>query len=251
VIFANRKFAETVGMPAELVSETACGVLGCVQPLDDPRGCGYGRFCADCGLRLAIEDTFRTGSIHLDVKHATEIDRGGGRHEVVWLAATAAIPTGDRPKILLELQDVTLQSRMEEALRKSEESYRAVVEDQTEVISRFRTDGTILFVNDVYCRFFGKRSDEIIGSKWQPLAVSEDVSHIEALLHELSPSNPTVLVENRVHTGDGEIRWMQFVNRGFFNEAGDLEEIQSVGRDVTERKMPKEKASRYRRELQI
>ena len=51
--------------------------------------------------------------------------------------------------------------RMEEALRRSEERYRAVVEDQTELISRYRQDGTLMFVNEVFCRFFGKTSQEV------------------------------------------------------------------------------------------
>jgi signal transduction histidine kinase len=43
---------------------------------------------------------------------------------------------------------------------------------------------------------------------------------------------------------------MQFVNRGFFNMEGGLEEIQSVGRDITERKNVEAEMARYRTELQ-
>lgn len=52
----------------------------------------------------------------------------------------------------------------------------------------------------------------------------------------LAPGHPVVVIENRVYTGDGRLRWMQFINRGFFDDNGRLTEIQSVGRDVTERK---------------
>ena len=45
-----------------------------------------------------------------------------------------------------------------------------------------------------------------------------------------------VTIENRVFAGDGRIRWMEFVNRGFFDGQGSLLEIQSVGRDITVRK---------------
>jgi PAS domain S-box-containing protein len=121
--------------------------------------------------------------------------------------------------------------------------FRSVVEDQTEVISRFLPDGTFAFVNEVYYRFFGKSAQELIGKKWQPVVVAEDLPEIRERLHTLSPSHPVVVIENRVYSGGGEVRWMQFVNRGFFSARGRLREVQSVGRDITERKQA-EAASR-------
>lgn len=132
--------------------------------------------------------------------------------------------------------DITAAKQAEEALRISEARYREVVEDQTEVISRLRADGTFLFANEVYCRFFGKHPDTLVGKQWMPVCHPEDLPRVQAQLETLAPGNPVVVVENRVRAGDGRLRWMQFVNRGFFDDRGNLAEIQSVGRDVTERK---------------
>ena len=133
--------------------------------------------------------------------------------------------------------DVTDARRQAESLRAGEERYRAVVEDQTEVISRFDSEGVFSFVNEVYCRFFGKRAEELIGKRWYPVAHPEDVDAIESALATLSPQNPVVCIENRVFQASGETRWMQFVNRAFFDADGCVREIQSVGRDITERKL--------------
>jgi len=54
---------------------------------------------------------------------------------------------------------------IEETLAESEERYRNVVEDQTEFISRFLPDGTHVFVNDAYCRYFGFTREEIFGHR--------------------------------------------------------------------------------------
>jgi PAS domain S-box-containing protein len=133
------------------------------------------------------------------------------------------------------------RQRTEKLLRLSEERYRKVVEDQTELICRFTADGMFTFVNDVYCRVFGKTSDELLGNRWQPKAFPDDVPVIEKQLRTMSPSNPVVVIENRAYSGSGEIRWMQFVNRGFFDEQGRIIETQAVGRDITERKIIEEK----------
>lgn len=132
--------------------------------------------------------------------------------------------------------DITAIKEAEAELRQSEERYRAVVEDQTEVISRITNDGTFLFVNDVFCRFFGKTSNELIGRQWMPGCVPEDLPHVEAQLLTVTPANPVVTIENRVYSGNGDVHWMQFVNRGIFDSAGRLVEIQSVGRDISTRK---------------
>ncbi len=126
--------------------------------------------------------------------------------------------------------------RTEKTLRQSEERYRGVVEDQTEIISRFYPDHTHTFVNDVYCRFFGKLKEELIGKKWFPNVYPDDVEMIKAKLMTMSQSNPVIIIENRVFSGKGDVHWMQFVNRGFYDHTGNLLEIQAVGRDITELK---------------
>ncbi|HJW03184.1 MAG TPA: PAS domain S-box protein [Azospira sp.] len=135
------------------------------------------------------------------------------------------------------VSDITPLKITEAALRASEERYRAVVEDQTEVIARIHPDGRLIFVNDVYCRFFGKSATQLQEENWQPVAHPDDLPLIEARLATLSPDNPVVNVENRVYSGTGDLVWMQFVNRGFFDESGKLVEIQSVGRDITAQKL--------------
>ncbi|MDD5169359.1 MAG: PAS domain S-box protein, partial [Syntrophales bacterium] len=147
----------------------------------------------------------------------------------------------DRARLVqCNIRDVSQRKLAEKELQESEERYRAVVEDQTEIISRFREDGTFTFVNDVFCRFFGKQAGDLIGKKWQPVVVPENLPHIYEKLRMLSPSNPVVMIENRVYSGDGHVHWFQFVNRGSFDQQGRLTEIQSVGRDITERKQAEE-----------
>jgi PAS domain S-box-containing protein len=123
-----------------------------------------------------------------------------------------------------------------EALRVSDERYRAVLDEQTELISRIAADGSFTFVNNVYCRFFGKAAEDLLGQAWGPVCHPNDVPDVEAQLRALSPVQPTVVIENRVCSASGEVRWMQFINRGFFDASGKLLEIQSVGRDITDRK---------------
>ena len=133
-------------------------------------------------------------------------------------------------------RDLSKRRAVEEALRQSEHRYRQVVEDQTEVVCRFRADGTFTFVNEVYCRTFGRTAEQLLGHTWQPVVMPDDLPLVRTRLAEMTAANPVVHIENRVLDGNGQLRWMEFVNRGFYDQAGTLLEVQAVGRDVTDRR---------------
>ena len=125
--------------------------------------------------------------------------------------------------------------RAEEALRESEARYRAIVEDQTELICRFLPDGALTFVNEACCRYFGKKREELIGHTFMPFIPDEDQEIVRKQLTSLSPENPVVTYEHRVVAPNEEIRWQQRSDRAIFDEQGRIIEFQSVARDITER----------------
>jgi two-component system, NarL family, sensor histidine kinase UhpB len=126
-------------------------------------------------------------------------------------------------------------------LRKSEEQYRSVVEDQTELICRSALDGTIIFVNNAYCRYFGKTKDELIGRSYLPLIPVEDHESLKEHITGLSKENPVAVIESRVIVPGGAIRWQQWTNRALFDDQSRIVELQSIGRDITDRKYVEEK----------
>lgn len=109
------------------------------------------------------------------------------------------------------------------------------MDDHAETVCTCLPDGTFTYVNEVFCRLFGFRREEIIGQKWHPLVEPADLEMIGAQMAEMSVDNPVVVVENRVRLANGPLRWMQFTNRGTYDKRGQLVYIRSVGRDITER----------------
>jgi PAS domain S-box-containing protein len=125
--------------------------------------------------------------------------------------------------------------KTEEALVNSEQLYRAIVEDQTEIICRFRPDGTISFVNEAFCRYFGRNRYDVLGSRYLPSIPREDRKKLWTAYGALAPSRPVFHMEFRIEMPDGEIRWLHWTNRAVYDESGALIEHQGVGRDITER----------------
>ncbi|MEA5601655.1 PAS domain S-box protein [Nostoc sp. UHCC 0252] len=128
------------------------------------------------------------------------------------------------------------------ALQESEARYRAILEDQTELIARGLPDGTVTFVNEAFCRFFGLKREEIIAQHYEPVVFEEDREGVFNLVNSISSENPVITIENRAITYQG-IRWTQWIIRGIFDDQDTLVELQSVGRDVTARKRAEEALS--------
>jgi PAS domain S-box-containing protein len=124
---------------------------------------------------------------------------------------------------------------MEDALRKSEERYRAIVEDQTELISRFKPDGTLTFVNGAYCRYFGESPEQLLGHKFWHHVPKHEQEQLEKHIAGMNPDHPVSTIEHPVKTPQG-IRWQQWTDRAILDHKGQVVELQAVGRDITERK---------------
>ncbi len=128
--------------------------------------------------------------------------------------------------------DISARKQAEIALKQSEIRYRAIVEDQTELIARYLPDGTLTFVNQAYAVYFGRSPEELIGSRYQPIIFEEDRERVAQLIASISVDNPVVIIENRVVVAN-KVRWTQWHNRMLFDEQGCFIEFQSVGRDIT------------------
>lgn len=177
-----------------------------------------------------------------------------GRHDAPCLLDLVVSPRRDTAgaptSLLVEAHPVGRPADTAVVRNDNDALYRAVVDGQTELVSRFLADGTFVFANDAYCRFFGKPAELLLGKRWQPVAHPDDVAHVEAELAKMTPNNPIVVIENRVHDAAGRVRWCEFVNRGFYGPDGALSEVQSIGRDITRRREGEAERRRIQLHLQ-
>lgn len=128
------------------------------------------------------------------------------------------------------------RQQIETSLRQSEARYRAVVQDQTELICRFLADGTFTFVNDAYCRYFGQIAADLVGHTFTPVIAEEDLPLVQQQLSTISRTNPVTAITNRVILPNGSVRTQQWINRAIYDQQGQFVEYQAVGRDITEQK---------------
>ncbi len=140
--------------------------------------------------------------------------------------------------------------RARDALDESERRYRAVVEDQTELICRFKNDGTQVFVNDAYCRYFGRTRSEILGTRFKPVMSAAEKQNVKEHLASLTPVHPIGSMTNQVEVPGNGIRWLKWNNHAIFDDRGNVLEYQSVGRDITDVQQAEEELRKYQENLE-
>ncbi|MDM8567791.1 response regulator [Candidatus Halobeggiatoa sp. HSG11] len=138
--------------------------------------------------------------------------------------------------VLITFTDINERKKTEKTLKDNEHRYRAIIQDQTELICRYLPDGLLSFVNNAYCRYFGKTEAELIGHHLTPFSFDDLQDVLIQIMEELTQENPVTETENSTISPSGEERWQHWIVRAMFNKKGDLFEYQAVGRDITERR---------------
>jgi hypothetical protein len=120
--------------------------------------------------------------------------------------------------------------------RESEKRYRGVIEDQTDLVCRFRPDGRLVFVNQAYCRFHGKTREQLIGTSFFPTLPEQDREIPMQQFCSLTAADPIQAYDTKILLGNGKLVWQQCTVRALFDDAGQIAEFQGVIQDITRRK---------------
>ncbi|HTZ11221.1 MAG TPA: PAS domain S-box protein, partial [Candidatus Margulisiibacteriota bacterium] len=156
--------------------------------------------------------------------------------------------TGKMQGVIEYVRDITERRRAEDALIESEVRYRGLIESQHELVVRVDPEGKFTFVNDAYCRKFGKSREELLGKNFMPLVHEDDLPSTLEAMKGLEVAPYRIYVEQRARTQEGW-RWIAWEDYAIKDEYGKTIEIQGVGRDITDRRVGEEKLGALNKEL--
>jgi len=218
-IAVNSEFAEAVGMNPESLINHTCEV--CFGKEEAKKFREDDQKVMKSTRRVIIEEKItdsQKNEIWLETIKSPIFDESGKVLGTVGIA-----------------RNITKRKQTEKALWESEKRFRAVVENQTEMICRFLPDGILTFVNDAYCRYFGKSRKELTGQNLKLLIPQDDREKVLKNILSFNQNDPIKTHEHQVVNPNGEICWHRWTNRAILDDQNELLEFQSVGWDITER----------------
>jgi len=188
----------------------------------------------------AYKRMYKTGEPLIDFPD--EVIRKDGSHG---FAETSAFPIqNDKGEIVGfrgVRRDITEQKQAEEALRRSEERYRNILEEMEDSYFEVDLGGHFTFVNNSVCRDLGYSKEELIGMSYKNFTAEEDVESVFRVFNEVyQTGTPNKGFPWKVIHKDGIPGVAEASVSLLRDDKGEIIGFRGVGRDVTDRKRMEE-----------
>ena len=232
IVYANRSFAEVLGYSSEEVHDLGSGYMSLLHPDDLARlGELFTRWDTSKDQQV-LEAEYRIRSADGEYHWFLSRDTAFQRDE-----------SGKVTQIIGAAQDITERKKAEEArveaerhLRESENRYRLLADNATDMIARNSPSGLFRDVSPACDRLLGFTPIELFGRSVYELVHPDDRDRVFGFHHKLVESKNPLTLAYRMRRKDGDFVWTETNAQPILDlNSGDVVEILAVSRDVTDR----------------
>jgi PAS domain S-box-containing protein len=234
---ANREMAEVIGCSLPTIQKWRSGEIAIspaasqlLRVLDHSAG----------GDPVALRDILQSSQ--------TDVD---------WETANTAAPESEVRRLensvseVVDRLELMLDNRRKaKELAQSEVRYRTMMESYAEPICRWLPDTTLTYVNAAYRDLFSQFGDDLIGRKWIEFVPKEKRPQIHMLVADIVRRGEVETVFHESIDREGVIKYQEWKDIPIKNEHGEVVELHSIGRDLTERFHLKRELAAHRRSLE-
>jgi two-component system, cell cycle sensor histidine kinase PleC len=159
---------------------------------------------------------------------------------------------GGVAELLGVVQDVSEVVAAQDAVKASEENYRFLAEESSDIITRHASSGHFLFVSPAVSRVLGIDPDAYMGSSPWERTHPDDLEPVHQALNLAKRTGEAVTYSFRAKHAKGHWVWMESTTRYIFEgPARTVKGAISVSRDIAERKRVEEELLRQREQAEM
>jgi PAS domain S-box-containing protein len=170
---------------------------------------------------------------------------------ITWSELNAVpISWEDRPAVLCFMNDITERKKVGEALRKSEEKYRTVLDEIGDAYFEVDLKGTLTFVNDQMTQHLQYSKEELLGMNYRTFTAEEEIKNVyEAYNRVYRTSEASLSFGHKVIRKDGTRGVSDVSISPLKNEKGEIFGFRGISRDITVRKQLEEEREALLQEI--
>lgn len=157
--------------------------------------------------------------------------------QTIWLALHIFLiyeeATGDPQFLITEMTDITDRKLAENKLKENQLLYNLITRNTPDMISFADAEGKVHYVSPSVEKLLGYSPEEVIGRRRPDFYHADDA--IEMREHGKLYSDKDVYTR-RVRHKEGHYLWIESSFQVMRNAAGEVEQVLTIARDITERK---------------
>jgi PAS domain S-box-containing protein len=159
---------------------------------------------------------------------------------------------GRPTRIAAVSEDVTAERELREALRESEERFRLLAENSTDVIGRLSADQRIQYISPACRTVYGYEPEAMVGRFGWEFIHPDDVAELREDFEARAGEVGVITNTYRVRHGAGGFIWVEANIRAIRDPgSGELVEFHTVARDVSERRAAEAQVRRAKEEAEL
>lgn len=219
--------------------------FGCITAVYKTQGCGNGKECSRCSLRLTVKNTLEKKTILTKVPILMMIQKDDDEVPFNFLLSSSFLEIGNTPMALIVLEDITTIVKAERALIESEFRYKQITRAITDYIYTVIVDenSDIQTIHTVACfKITGYQAEEfeINPTLWFDIIHENDRIPVMDFIKNAGGIREKNVIEYRIIKKDGTTCWVSntLVSKAY----GKYRNMRYDGilRDITERKSAEE-----------
>jgi diguanylate cyclase (GGDEF)-like protein/PAS domain S-box-containing protein len=207
-----------------------------------------------------VDDTYSLNLVHVDDREAVKtkavellrqqqcmspyeyrlINKNG---EIMWvLERVTPIDYLGRRAVMGTFMDINERKRLEEALSRSEERYRDILEQMQDAYMEMDLAGNITFGNESNCRELGYTMEELAGMNFRNIVPADEIERVFAAYNEIFGSGESRRrLEHKIVKKNGDMLYVETAISLVKDRDGKPVGFRGLSRDVTERKLLEDK----------
>ena len=138
------------------------------------------------------------------------------------------------------VNETTEQVRANQALRDSEEQFRAVISQSSTGMAQCELDGRFIQVNGRFCEIVGYAENELLGMRMDEITYPDDLHENARLFEAMMTTGESFEIEKRYVRKDGSLVWVANSVSGLKDSSGRIQRVAAIIIDISERKRAQE-----------
>ncbi len=143
--------------------------------------------------------------------------------------------SGEVVAIIAIIFDITDKKAIEIDLLDQKEQFRLLIEESSDPIFVFDTEGTYRYSNKVFALSTGLHQDEIVGKKLWEVCDANEIENRKLVLKRCTEEEKTIVEEIRVFNGNTKMVFISTINP-VINQYGKIESFIGIAKNISERK---------------